>query len=155
MATLESPPVIEQFGGSKTEYVLGFLFSLTGNHVALIRKTKPDWQAGKYNGIGGKIEPNESPMDAMRREFKEETGATVTHWTPVGSINFGDCVVHVFTASYAGINIQQTTEEEEPMWVRTLALPDNRLPNLDWLIPMCLQKLKHPASWVPAIMRTY
>lgn len=57
------------------KYVLGIAFSRNGEKIVLIQKNRPDWQKGKYNGIGGKIEPeDQSPNDAMIREFKEETG---------------------------------------------------------------------------------
>lgn len=57
------------------EYVLGFAFSRDRKDIALIEKKKPDWQAGKLNGIGGKVEPHDpNPMEAMIREFREETG---------------------------------------------------------------------------------
>jgi 8-oxo-dGTP diphosphatase len=66
------------------DYVVGFAFDgldLPDTHVLLIRKKKPDWQRGKLNGIGGKIgdKPsisNETPIQAMVREFHEETGVT-------------------------------------------------------------------------------
>lgn len=56
------------------DYVLGFSFDLKTEHVVLIRKNKPEWQKGKWNGVGGKIERGETPIIAMRREFEEETG---------------------------------------------------------------------------------
>jgi len=56
------------------EYSLGFAFDSDKQAVVLIRKNKPEWQAGLLNGVGGKIEPGESPLDAVVREFKEETG---------------------------------------------------------------------------------
>lgn len=67
-------------------YVVGFLFNHDLSQVALIRKIKPQWQAGKLNGVGGKIEPGETPLEAMVREFKEETGAYVPpdDWTSFG-----------------------------------------------------------------------
>lgn len=59
---------------SLTRYVVGFLFNETGYSVVLIRKTKPRWQAGLLNGVGGKVEHGETPIQAMLREFREETG---------------------------------------------------------------------------------
>lgn len=56
------------------KYVLGFLFDLDDDSILLVRKNRPDWQAGLLNGIGGKIESGENPFDAMTREFVEETG---------------------------------------------------------------------------------
>ena len=56
------------------DYVVGFMFNGTGDLVLLIEKTKPDWQKGRLNGVGGKIEVYDRDMwHAMAREFKEET----------------------------------------------------------------------------------
>lgn len=57
-----------------SKYVVGFMFDFAFERVALIRKQKPVWQAGKLNGIGGKIECGETREEAMRREFIEEAG---------------------------------------------------------------------------------
>ena len=54
-------------------YVLGFVFDFGWHNVLLIHKTKDDWQKGRMNGLGGKIEDGEPPIDAMVREFREET----------------------------------------------------------------------------------
>lgn len=51
-----------------THYVAGFMFNEDRTRVALIEKQKPDWQRGKLNGIGGKIEDDESPVEAMTSE---------------------------------------------------------------------------------------
>ena len=57
------------------QYSLGFAFTIDGTKVALIRKNRPEWQVGKLNGIGGKLEPTDINIDhCMSREFKEETG---------------------------------------------------------------------------------
>lgn len=62
-----------------TRYVVGFLFA--DDEVLLIKKNHPSWQFGKLNGLGGHIEENESPLDAMIREFEEESGgARIEHW---------------------------------------------------------------------------
>jgi len=53
-------------------YTCGFLF--WRDEVLLVRKTRPDWQAGLLNGIGGKMERGEEPLPSMVREFREETG---------------------------------------------------------------------------------
>lgn len=76
------PPVgahqrIQQPAG---RYVVGYCFSPDFDAVALIEKIKPTWQKGKLNGIGGKIEPGEAPVEAMRREFGEEATAVIREW---------------------------------------------------------------------------
>lgn len=55
-------------------YVLGFAANETGTALLLILKNRPTWAAGHWNGVGGKIEANETPAQAMVREFAEETG---------------------------------------------------------------------------------
>lgn len=54
-------------------YVLGVASTVAGRFVVILKAT-PDWQRGLYNFPGGKIEPGETPYDAMRREWKEEVG---------------------------------------------------------------------------------
>jgi 8-oxo-dGTP diphosphatase len=75
-----------------TAYVLGFAFNTIGDKVALIRKNKPDWQKGFLNGIGGKIEKDESKRSAMVREFEEECGIKTStyYWC-----YYGDMISHV------------------------------------------------------------
>ncbi len=36
-------------------YVVGFMFTEDEKQVVLIEKKRPEWQAGKLNGVGGKI----------------------------------------------------------------------------------------------------
>lgn len=40
--------------------------------VLFVIKNRPDWQAGKLNFPGGKIEPGEKPLQAALRELAEE-----------------------------------------------------------------------------------
>lgn len=56
----------------KERYVLGFLFDKKRQWVLLIEKKRPWFLKGLYNGIGGRIEPGETEVEAMRREGFEE-----------------------------------------------------------------------------------
>ena len=40
-----------------------------------------DYHAGKYNGLGGKAEPGESPENCVIREVQEESGYTLQGYT--------------------------------------------------------------------------
>jgi 8-oxo-dGTP diphosphatase len=55
-------------------YVNGFMINPVTRDVLFIKKNRPTFQVGKWNGIGGKLEKGESPIEAMVREFREETG---------------------------------------------------------------------------------
>ena len=61
-------------------YVVGFMFNPAENAVLLLRKNRPSWQVGKLNGIGGRIEGDETPQQAMRRECMEEVGLDCDQW---------------------------------------------------------------------------
>lgn len=125
-------------------YVVGFLIS--NEDVLLIEKARPDWQRGKLNGIGGHIELGEEPVNAMRREFAEETGLTETFgWTEFCVL--GDDVnwrVHFFVAcpDYDARMLALRCQSDEPCrWYDCDAYRLSRLPvipNLKWLIPMAL-----------------
>jgi 8-oxo-dGTP pyrophosphatase MutT (NUDIX family) len=60
---------------AKIKMTVGFLFS--NEKVLLVKKEKPNWQKGYWNGIGGKLLPDEAPLAGMRREFHEETALDV------------------------------------------------------------------------------
>jgi 8-oxo-dGTP diphosphatase len=129
-------------------YCLGFLFSKSRDRVVLIKKTKPDWQAGKLNGIGGKIEDNESSVEAMVREFAEETGLHVPEeaWTRVGDCRFdyhrddGGTTVHIFAAVGDWLTQvpRRDCSEGKVGWIFWDSNTERTImPNLRWLVPLC------------------
>lgn len=44
-------------------YTIGFI--TCGEKVLLMQKNRPAWQKGKFNGIGGKINKGESPLNCI------------------------------------------------------------------------------------------
>lgn len=45
-----------------------------GSKILLVEKDRPDWQKGRLNLVGGKIEKGETPEQAALRELQEESG---------------------------------------------------------------------------------
>lgn len=122
------------------KYCVGFLFDGQG-HVGLILKQKPAWQKDRWNGIGGHIEEGESPLEAMRREFREETGAGVEDWHEFVCVKGQNYELHCFSAEKV-VPLNQTTIER-PEWLPLEYLRNYRLlDNLAWLIPMAGYKFK-------------
>ena len=131
----------------KAHYVAGFMFD--EKDVYLIRKSRPSWQAGKLNGIGGHIEENESPLDALIREFEEESGAKTSphHWTHIGTFRNPQ---NIHTSSpwevwffrgkiFVGDDIPKTTTDETVERIPRSSFPRaDVVPNLNWLIPLAL-----------------
>jgi 8-oxo-dGTP diphosphatase len=69
---------------------LGYVMSPDGTKVLLIhRNARPnDAHLGKYNGLGGKMDPGEDVVSCMRREIREEAGIECTDLRLRGTISW-------------------------------------------------------------------
>jgi 8-oxo-dGTP diphosphatase len=129
----------------KQQYVVGFNF-IRGPEfnapwrVVLIQKMRPDWQRLKLNGVGGHVEPGESPMEAMKREYREETGESLNVWTHFLTLEFPDAVVHFFKSVNMWTNARTVTDEDIVIVNLTddFSCRQTYLANLCWLLPMAL-----------------
>jgi 8-oxo-dGTP diphosphatase len=128
-------------------FSLGFMFSADRQNVLLIRKTRPSWQSGKLNGIGGHIREGESPVECMIREFREEAGIATNEsdWQYVCTMKRGDGIAddgatftcHVFRAFDDRVfEAESRTDEEVGLYHPILG--HGMISNLPWLIPLCL-----------------
>lgn len=125
--------------------VAGFLFS--GSRVLLVQKTRPAWQDGLWNGVGGVIEKEETPVQAMVREFREETGyaSDEMFWehfcTEVESFN---AMVYFYRAvAPLGFHLwPHANDQGEPLaWINVADACSGRqhvIGNLRWLLPLAL-----------------
>lgn len=147
----------------RLQMVVGFLFH--GTDVLLVQKTKPAWQAGLWNGVGGKMEGAETTMAAMNREFAEETSLHLINWKYVAmemgpdySTYFYSCVLPV--TSMRPLVPSVNDAGERLAWRDTRFLPQlNVVGNLRWLVPLaqdwremaavieCKDDIKERASW--------
>ena len=57
-------------------YVVIILFNKNNNKLLLVKRNKKPYK-DCWNGIGGKIEENETPLEAAKRECMEETNITM------------------------------------------------------------------------------
>lgn len=108
-----------------THAVLCFL--VRDGEVLLIRKRK-GFGAGKLAGVGGRIEPGETPEQAAVREVYEEVGVCVRSLVKVGVLTFystsdePDWVVHVYLSrDFEGE--PELSDEAEPLWCSMNSLP--------------------------------
>jgi len=123
-------------------YVVGFLFSLDilakDTKVALIEKQKPEWQKNRFNGIGGKVEDGENPLEAMTREFKEETGALIIDWRPFCEYFWRGDIIYFFE-SHGDLSKLESKEIEQIKIVKVCEVGNYPIIiNLRWLIPLAL-----------------
>jgi 8-oxo-dGTP diphosphatase len=94
--------------------------------ILMIRK-KRGLGAGKINGVGGRLEPDELPLAGILREAQEELGITLIDPTKRGELHFQfldgySLFCTVFVASeFDGAPIE--TEEAAPLWFDLGQLP--------------------------------
>ncbi|MEB2301691.1 8-oxo-dGTP diphosphatase [Lysinibacillus xylanilyticus] len=69
------------------EFTICFLKK--GDQILLLNRDFPEWM-GAWNGVGGKIEKNETPLVGALREIKEETGIALLDITFKGKITWTD-----------------------------------------------------------------
>lgn len=65
-------------------------YVVRGEDVLLVHRTfqKHDAAFGKFNGLGGKVEPDEDVVAGLRRELREEAGIDITSWRLRGTVSF-------------------------------------------------------------------
>lgn len=129
-------------------YVLGFAFSADGSRLVLLEKQSPDWQRGKLNGVGGKIEPGETPLACMIREFAEEAGVTTTpgQWLEFAHLSGSTFRVHAYALfDDTVVAAARTIEVHEIRVVPSdwNAISDKAISNLRWLIPAAIDAGLH------------
>lgn len=139
--------------------VVGFMF--WNNAVLLVRKKKPSWQENLYNGVGGKCEGNEAFINAMVREFAEETTVQTKHedWRPFCTETGpgdGDGGYQAMFFKCRVANFQETPVHNDVgeylLWASTLSLDRVRvIGNLRWLIPLALDWREHNIVQVEAL----
>jgi len=94
-------------------------------------KKHQDVNAGKWIGVGGKLEEGESPDECVRREVLEETGLTLTNARMRGVITFvsdgwDDEIMFLYTGDAEG-TLRADCDEGVLRWVPIEEVPSLRL----------------------------
>jgi len=117
------------------EATLCFIFDGRPPRRILLGRKKRGFGCGKYNGLGGKVRPGETPIRTIVREVAEEAGVTVSLDTlrSVGSVTFVfpfeptfDHHVHLFVTTDWGGEIRESAEVE-PIWFPIDGIPFDRM----------------------------
>lgn len=106
------------------------LFIIEGDRILLIEK-KRGLGAGKVNAPGGRLEPNERPIDCATRELREELGVGARGVVEHGELSFHfldgyKLHCHVFRADRC-VGEPFETDEAVPLWTPLGAIPFHRM----------------------------
>lgn len=101
--------------------------------ILLLKKNNPDWQKGLYNGIGGKVELNTTPLETIIKKCQEELGVNISNWIELDSeiSSSGIEIVYFLTTLNEGEikNLQSQTDERSELFSIN-NLPTNILQDL-------------------------
>jgi 8-oxo-dGTP diphosphatase len=106
------------------------MFIMSKGKILLIEK-KRGLGAGKINGPGGKIEPGETPLQAVIRETEEELMITPHAPRKLGELRFSmtmcpDILCHVYRSEgFTGTPTE--TDEAVPVWTPPNEIPYQRM----------------------------
>lgn len=100
-----------------------------GGRVLAARRTAPAATAGRWEFPGGKVEPGESPDDALVREVQEELDCTieVTGWLE-GEVELGTAYVLRVAVARLVAGDPDPVEHDEVRWLLA-----DELHSVDWL----------------------
>lgn len=105
------------------------LFLVKGDEILLAMK-KRGFGAGRWNGVGGKLEANETLDEALIRECQEEIGVTPSSYRQVAELDFYGGSVEEGWRMYVYAYLCDTwegepTESEEmaPKWYKIRDIP--------------------------------
>jgi 8-oxo-dGTP diphosphatase len=122
------------------DYVLALLFTADAREVVLVRKTRPAWQAGRVNGLGGKLHEGENLLHAARREVREEAGIDVDGWEEFLIWRDPEYRLRAVRAFDDAARRARTAEDQHVFLAPVDALPPNVIDNLRWIIPLALDR---------------
>lgn len=108
--------------------------------VLLVEKKRPQWQNGRLNLIGGKVEENELTCQAVIREVKEESGFDVTRSKIFGTIVGDDYTVYCCVGYINSSEEPKPRKEEDEIvkwyWWESIKYNSKLIPNLFVIIPL-------------------
>ena len=122
------------------DYVLALLFTASGREIVLVRKTRPAWQSGRVNALGGKLHNGESLLDAARREVREEAGVDIERWEEFLVWRDHEYRLRAVRAFDDVARQARMAEDQEVFLADVRALPANVIDNLRWIIPLALDR---------------
>ena len=123
---------------------------LKRDNKILLAMKKRGFGKGKYNGIGGKIEKNETPEQAMIRETQEEINVTPIKYEKIGIVEFDEYykgkkqnLIFYLYFIHEWKGIPSESNEMKPEWFDIDSIPYEKMfPDDKHWLPLVLEGKK-------------
>ena len=107
--------------GSENIAVSAFVRDQKGRFLLMRRSGDSDYCPGLWELPGGKVDPGETPEQALRREVQEETGLSIALEKFVGQAEFTakgkKCMMYFWTVEITGGRIRLSEENQDYDWL--------------------------------------
>lgn len=126
--------------------VVGLVFN-EQKQILIAKRHAHQHQGGKWEFPGGKIEPNESLFDALRRELQEEVGICISKAQPfmTALYHYHDKSVVLHTFIVEKFEGQAQGLEQQPIeWVYPQEISTMSVPMANQIIVQALQEYVTP-----------
>lgn len=128
----------------KQHSVIGVIFN-KDKRILLLKRSKYEdqWQPNKWGLPGGKIDDNESSLNALKREIKEETGIEIFKQLSSFSIMRDNNIEHIYICFYDGDdeNVELNFEHSGYGWFSKVEIDFlDTVPNLIEYIDIAITK---------------
>ena len=131
------------------------LCEIVSGKKILLKMANRGVSKGNWNGLGGKIEQNETPEEGVVREVEEESGLKIKDLQKIGVLNFYKSSrdelfarVHLFySESFSGELLE--SDEGELRWFNIDAIPyDKMWPDDEFWFPLLLRGFRFDGDFV-------
>ncbi len=125
-------------------HVVAAVITNKNSEVLIARRLPGSHQGGLWEFPGGKLEPGETPAQALYRELLEELGIRISIFSPLLAVHhqYPDKAVFLDVWRVREWQGQARGMEQQPVcWVTPAQMSDYNFPEANWPVIRALQKV--------------
>jgi 8-oxo-dGTP diphosphatase len=130
------------------------LYAFRGHEVLMLHARPKDGLPGKWNGLGGKLDSGETPLEAAVREFEEEASCKTepAQWRWLGQLYFPNFKPHRQEDWWVNVYLTDLTPEQAAMIpLRDPLQPEGELHFVPFSRVLCLDLWDGDAKFLPLV----
>ena len=123
-------------------HVVAAVITNKRHEILIARRSQTSHQGGLWEFPGGKLEPGETPAQALRRELQEELGIEIAQFSPLLTVHhqYPDQAVFLDVWRVWEWQGQPVGMEQQPIcWVLPERLSHYEFPEANWPIVRAIQ----------------